>query len=170
MKTGYWLLLESSEWLLSLITNWSFKTTHLHLPMKSHIFFFLQQITCCYLVYRHATQPVRSYFPNQGLNTPNQGFNCGALAMRARSPNHWSIREFLAVAFKNQFESLISPAPSFPTVLEQSINQSSCPAVSLFLSSPKAADCTSPTQLSTCWCFLLQLWTKIKVQNQCFHS
>ena len=98
MKTGYWLLLESSEWLLSLITNWSFKTTHLHLPMKSHIFFFLQQITCCYLVYRHATQPVRSYFPNQGLNTPNQGFNCGALAMRARSPNHSSIREFLAVA------------------------------------------------------------------------
>ena len=64
--------------------------------MKSHIFFFLQQITCCYLVYRHATQPVRSYFPNQGLNTPNQGFNCGALAMRARSPNHSSIREFLA--------------------------------------------------------------------------
>ena len=33
-----------------------------------------------------------------GTEHPNQGFNCGAPAMRARSPNHWTIREFLAVA------------------------------------------------------------------------
>ena len=86
MKLGYWLLFESSEWLLSLAS-----------PSEEPYLFSPPQITYCYLVFWPCYTACEILVSLSGTEHPNQGLNWGAPAVRARRPNHWTIREFLAV-------------------------------------------------------------------------